>query len=77
MPPLESGTTLDSASATDTNRDLLVIPIRQETVLAGVLSAQHAFDGRYSNVENRIASSLDRLWSRIKCGLGTRANRAN
>ena len=73
MRRLESGTTLDSASATGTNRDLLVTQIRQQSVLAGVLPARHAFDGHYSNVENRVASSPDRPWSRIGSGRGTRA----
>jgi hypothetical protein len=61
MRPLESGTTLESASATGTNRGPLVIQIRQQSVLAGVLPAPHSFDGHYSNVENRVASSPDRL----------------
>src|SRR5687767_9875122 len=73
MRRLESGTSRDSASATGTNRDVLVGQTRQESGLAGVLPAPHAFDGHYSNVENRAASSPDRLWSRIRCGRGTRA----
>jgi hypothetical protein len=70
---LESGTTLDSASATGTNRALLVSQIRQQSALASVLPARHAFDGHYSNVENRAASSRDRRSSRIGSGRGTRA----
>jgi carboxylesterase type B len=67
-------TSLDSASATGTNsRDLLVTQIRQQPALAGVLPAQHAFDGHYSNVENRAVSSRDRPQSRIGSGPGTRA----
>src|SRR5215813_15556162 len=65
-------TSLDSASSTGTNRDQLVIPFLPQAVPAGALPAQHAFDGRYSNVENRLASPPDRLWSRIKCGRDTR-----
>src|SRR4029450_9720990 len=61
-----------SASATGTNRDQLVILFLPQAVPAGALLAPHAFDGRYSNVENRLASPPDRLWSRIKCGRDTR-----
>src|SRR5215469_8597632 len=40
-----------------------------QAVPAGALpAAPHAFDGRYSNVENRLASPPDRLWSKIRCG---------
>ena len=72
MPRLESGTTLDSDPAIGTNQDLSML-VRQQPILARVRPARHAFDGRYSNVENRVASSPDRLWSRIECGRGTRA----
>src|SRR5215471_19099903 len=68
----EFGTSLDSASATGTNRDQLVIQLLPQAVPAGALPAPHAFDGRYSNVENRLASPPDRLWSRIRCGRDTR-----
>jgi hypothetical protein len=64
----EFGTSLDSASATGTNRDPLVIQFLPQAVPAGT----HAFDGRYSNVENRLASPPDGLWSRIGCGRDTR-----
>jgi transposase-like protein len=57
----EFGTSLGSASATSTNRDQLVIPFLPQAVRAGALPAPHAFDGRYSNVENRLASPPDRL----------------
>src|SRR5215472_5849681 len=63
----EFGTSLDSASATGTNRAQLLIQLLPQAVPAGALPAPHAFDGRYSNVENRLASSPDRLWSRIRC----------
>src|SRR5258705_10567848 len=65
MPRLESGTTLESASATGTNQELSML-VRQQPILAGLRPVRHAFDGRYSNVETRIASSPDRLWSRIE-----------
>src|SRR5215813_7872359 len=68
----EFGTSLDSASATGTNRDQLVIQLLPQAVPAGALPAPHAFDGRYSNVEKRLASPPDRLWSRIRCGRDTR-----
>ena len=68
----EFGTSLDSASATGTNRDQVVMPFLPQAVPAGALPAPHAFDGRYSNVENRLASPPDRLWSRIRCGRDTR-----
>jgi hypothetical protein len=48
----KSGTSLDSGSATGTNRDLLVTPIRQQPALAGVLPAQHAFDGHYTSQQH-------------------------
>src|SRR5450432_1674718 len=70
---MEFGITLDSASASGTNRALLVSQIRQQSALASVLPAPHAFDGHYSNVENRAASSRDRPSSRIGSGRGTRA----
>ena len=50
MQLLESGTTLDSACATDTTRDLLMM--RQQPVLAGVLQAPHAFDGHYTTQQH-------------------------
>ena len=62
MPQLESGTTLDSASATGTNQDLSTL-VRQQPILARVRPVRHVFDGRYSNVENRIASFPDRMWA--------------
>src|SRR5215469_17164947 len=68
----EFGTSLDSASATGTNRDQLVIQLLPQAVPAGAPPAPHAFDGRYSNVENRLASPPDRLWSRTRCGRDTR-----
>src|SRR5262249_25925038 len=51
----------------------IVMWIHQHPVLASLLPALHAFDARYSNVENRLASLPDRLWSRIRCGRSTRA----
>ena len=60
-----------------TNRDLLVIQIRQDTVLAGVLPGPHVSDGHCSDVENRVTSPPDRLWSRITRGRGTRPHRAD
>ena len=42
---LECGTTLDSVSASDTNRGLLVIQIRRPSVLAGVLPAPRGSGG--------------------------------
>src|SRR5690349_3238730 len=72
MRRLASGTTLDSASAIGTNRNPLLMQIRQHAVLAGVPAIRHAFDGCYSNVGNRIVSSPDRFWSRIGSGRGTR-----
>ena len=48
----EFGTSLGSASAIGTNRDQFVIPFLPQAVPARALPAQHAFDGRYSNVEN-------------------------
>ena len=68
----EFGTSLDSASATDTNRDQSVIQLLPQAVPAGALPAPHAFDARYSTVENRLASPPDRLWSRIRLGRDTR-----
>src|SRR5215471_7879853 len=68
----EFGTSLGSASATGTNRDQLVIQLLPQTVPAGAPPAPHAFDGRYSNVEKRLASPPDRLWSRTRCGRDTR-----
>ena len=74
----EFGTSLDSASSTGTNRYRLVIPFLPLAVPAGALPALHAFDGHYSNVENhsnvenRLASPPDRLWSRIRCDRDTR-----
>src|SRR6185369_8470967 len=41
----EFGTSLDSASATGTNRDQLVMPFLPQAVPAGALPAPHAFDG--------------------------------
>src|SRR5262252_1270160 len=73
MRRLESGTTLDSAFATGTNRNLLVMQVPQHPVLAGVLPIRHGFDGHYSNVGNRIVSPPDRPWSRTGSGRGTRA----
>src|SRR5215469_2587761 len=64
----EFGTGLDSAPATGTNRDQVVIQLLPQAVPEDVLPAQHAFDDRYSNLENRLASPPDRLWSRIRCG---------
>ena len=66
----ESGTTLDSASATYTNRNLSVTQIRQQAILAGVLSSRHAFDGHYSkclksiSFASRSAVVQNRVWSR-------------
>jgi hypothetical protein len=59
--PSEFGTNLDSASATGTNRDQLVLQLLPQAVPAAALPAPHVFDGRYSNVENRLASPPDRL----------------
>src|SRR5215469_16364318 len=69
MRRLESGTTLDNAFATCTNRNLLVMQVPQHAVLAGVLPIRHGFDGHYSNVGNRIVSSPDRPWSRTSFNL--------
>jgi hypothetical protein len=44
----------------------MAMRIHQYPALAGLLASRNAFDGRYSNVENRFASLPDRRWSRIK-----------
>jgi len=49
----EFGTSLDSASATGTNRDQQVIQLLPQAVPARTLPARHAFDARYSTVESR------------------------
>src|SRR4029453_16822177 len=72
-PRLAFDTTLDSASAIGTNRDLSVIQTLQPSALAGVLPVQHGFGGDYRNFENRTASSPDQPWSRTGSGRGTRA----
>jgi hypothetical protein len=52
MRRLESGITLDSASATRMNGNLLGMEIHRHAALAGRLPTRHAFDGDYSNVGN-------------------------
>src|SRR5262249_57677445 len=48
----DCGTGLDSAPATGTNRDQLVIQFLPQTVPAGALPAPHAFDGRYTTQQH-------------------------
>ena len=69
----ESGTTLDSASATYMNRNLWVMRNLQHAAPAGVHPIRHALDGRYSNVGKRLTSSPDPPLSRTAFDRGTRA----
>jgi len=55
MRRLESDTTFDNVSATGRIWNRLAIRIPQYPALAGLLASRNAFDGRYSNVENRLA----------------------
>ena len=53
MPRLESGTTLDSASATGTNQDLsLSVLVRLQSILVLVHPVRHAFDGGYTTQQH-------------------------
>src|SRR5215472_3718059 len=69
----EFGTSLDSASATGTNRDQLVLQLLPQAVPAGVLPARYGCDGRYSSAGSRLVSPPDQRSSRIGCGRDIRA----
>ncbi len=61
MRPSASGTTLDSASATGSNHDVLVIQVHRQAILVDFLTARRAFDIGCSRSENQCASFPDRL----------------
>ena len=73
MRRLECGTALDSVSASGTSRGLMMTQSRQRSVLAGVLPTRNECGGRCSSFENRLASSPDQRWSRIRSDRDTRA----
>ncbi len=59
MPPLESGTTLDSASATGTNQDLSMW-VGEQPILARVRPVRHAFDSSYTTHRHNTHSTEPR-----------------
>ena len=65
MPRLESGTTLDSASATGTNRNLSVFQAHQ--ALANFLATRREFGGPYSSAAIIVMLEVDEFRLQVDC----------